>query len=512
MTRKNNSPLSKVDFAISSCLFFVGILSRAPLVEKIQSYWDGPQFSIAILHYSFTQQTPAPPGYPLYIALGKFFYLFLHNPHQALLAVSVLESAFGAVIFYLIGKNMYARAVGIVAALIFLTGSVFYYFSLTAYGYGLVPITTAILAYAAYLIFLKHKQIGFLLGLVFGISVGMRPQETIVIFPLFVLGFIFLSKREKAYSLLSFAIVTLIWVIPSVYVIGFKNYFMLSAQFALTAFPHVPISQHIELMIKGFLLSFGVSAGFLTYFVFKYWKGIRQVIEKNIRVILFYGIWIIPSFLFNLFVRSDHAGYQMSYLAAFLILISYTVWKTTEKSKVFFIFAVFIISIFNLYWFFYNRDPNYTKPYRITSFHYSDIRKNDLKTGSKVNFILKNFNPKTTLIITTDALWRPYMYYLKNYQLTDLSGLDNNSPDFKYGRIDAINWNMHQYENKSLSLVIPNSISTVVFTDDNTYSWVKNYPFKQYRLPGNSNLISISVVPREKIIYNFNRITVSKNF
>ena len=52
---------------------------RFPLIEKMQSHWDGPQYSIAVVRYSLIQETPAPPGYPLYIAMGRLFYFFTHD-------------------------------------------------------------------------------------------------------------------------------------------------------------------------------------------------------------------------------------------------------------------------------------------------------------------------------------------------------------------------------------------------------------------------------------------------
>lgn len=371
--------VKKKDLFVYFTLFLIGIITRVPLLERIQSHWDGPQFSIAILRFSFEQQTPAPPGYPLYIALGKFIYIFFHNPHQALLAVSVLEAAVGSIIFYLIGRSIYNRFVGLLASTIFLTGSTFYYFSLTAYGYGLVPMTTALLAYVVYLISVKHKHIGLLLGTIFGISFGIRPQEISGTIFLFLLGFIFLSNKEKTKSLLVFLIITFLWFIPILYITGFSNYFKISGEFANSAFTPVPLNQHIELMLKGFLLSFGIASGAMLYYIWQYLKYKNNLIRKSWKIFIFFSVWILPSLLFNLFIRTDHAGYQMSYLSAFLMLISFAIWKMTAKNKILYVVVILLIASFNLYWFFYDRDPNFTKPYRITSFHYSDIRKKRFK-------------------------------------------------------------------------------------------------------------------------------------
>lgn len=502
--------MKKKDLLIYLILFLVSLISRIPLVEKIQSHWDGPQYSIAVVRYSLEQFTPAPPGYPLYIMMGNFFYLFLNDPHKAILAISVFGAGFGSVILYLVGKNIYNRSVGIVASIIFLTGSTFYYFGLTAYAYGLLPGTTTLLAYVAYRIFIKQKNEGLLLGLIFGICFGLRPQETLQIGPLALLGFIALPKYEKLKSSFVFILITLLWFIPILYTTGsIQKYYQISHTFAGAAFTSTPLVQHIELMTKGFLLSFGISSIFLIYFTWKL-KQWKKIIKDHSKIILFYASWIIPGIFFNLFIRTDHAGYQMSYLSGFIILIAYATWKTMEKNKILYTFILFIIAIFNLSLFLYDRDPNFSKPYRPTSFHYSDIRKNDIKTGSKVNFVKKNFDSKKTIIISTEVLWRPYSYYLKDYPFVVLYGLDNTQAPYRENRIDAINWNMHLYEDKDSTITISNRITSIVLIDDAASDWIKNYPHETFFLPGNSTITSASIEPSSAIQYGYHSLEVNK--
>lgn len=502
--------MKKIDYFIYICLVIIALASRVPLLEKIQSHWDGPQYSIAVVRYSLEQSTPAPPGYPLYIALGKFFYLFLHDPHSAILAVSVFGSVMGAITLYFVCKNVYNKFTGIAATTIFLTGSTFYYFGITAYAYGLLTFTSAFLAFVVYRIYVKHKNDGFLLGLIFGICFGIRPQEVLQIAPLFLLGLIYLSSKEKLKVLFAFIIITLLWLIPLLMTVGFQKYFDISISFAGNAFPHTPIGQHAELMLKGFLLSFGISSVFLLYYFWKFFYNIKNCYSVNYKMIFLYILWIIPGFLFNLLIRSDHAGYQMSYLTAFTILIAYAIWQCTKKKKLFYTLVVVIIAIFNLYWFFYDRDPSFIMPYRPTSFHYSDIRKNDLKAGGKVSYIQKNFNPKTTLIVTTDTLWRPYMYYLKKYHLSALSGLDKKDIKFKYLRFDAYNWNMSEYESRNLYFEIPQNITHLVFPDDNARFWIKNNTSVTHNLPGKSSITVIYIPKKAKLVYDYYSIKIIK--
>src|SRR5260221_10794953 len=99
------------------------------------------------------------------------------------------------------------------------------------------------------------------------------------------------------------------------------------------------------------------------------------------------------------------------------------------------------------------------------------------------------------------------MYHLKKYKLTDLTGLDANTPGYVYTRRDA-DWFMHDYVNKSLTVNLENNIKNVVFTDDDAYLWIKNYPYKLFCLPGNSVITVISVLPNTKIKYGYHHLNI----
>lgn len=480
--------MKRSDGIIYVLLAITALVSRAPLIEKYQSHWDGPQYSIATVAFSYVQQTPAPPGYPLYIALGSVINSFTNNPHLAILSISVLASIASVTVLYFVGKSFFNKYVGIIAALIYLTGSTFYYFGLTAYGYGLLPPLTLLLGYVVYQIFIKQKQLGLLLGIIFGIFFGIRPQESIQIGPLFLLGFSFLTTKQKLVALFVVVCITLAWFIPIVGMSGgFQEFITINIAAAKAAFPDYSVARTSELMLKGFLLSFGLASAFLLYYVVHLFR--RKNIDK--RIVFFYAIWIIPGIYYNLFVRTEHAGYQMSYLTAFLLLISYAIWKSTHTSKLLFSLSLIIVTFFNLFWFVYDRDPQFVKPYRPTSFHYSDIRKNDLKVGSKVVYVQENFNPESTLLITSDTLWRPYMYHLRDFKLIAFGGLITDDTPFAYNQFDAQNWKMKETNNAKQTIVVPANIKYIVFLDDEAKEWVKNNESKITKLPGNSSLTVI---------------------
>ncbi len=501
--------INKKNVILAAVLFFSAILSRAPLIEHLQSHWDGPQYSIGIVRYSLTQDTPAPPGYPIYIAMGKFFYVFTHDPHLALLIISVLFSGIGVVIFYLAGQRIFNQSVGIINALLFLSGPTFYFFGLTAYAYGITPVISTALALVVFLIAREKKKLGFLLGLLFSLAIGFRIQDIFFLTPLFFYGLYCLPKNQKIVASISFILITFVWLFPLLNVVGgLQEYIRLCSTFAQNdSLPSPGIMYPIinrMTIVKGFFLSFSIGLLFLLFYPYTFLhqpKG--KIIKKNAKMFLFFALWIIPSLLFNLFIRSDHAGHQMTYLSGTALLIAYAIYKVTYKSKLFFIASVFLIVSSNLFTFFRDRDPNFTMPYVATSFHYSEIRKNDIKLGSKIQYVKTHFSPQSTLIITSSYLWRPIMYYLKDYQVDDIEALVTTDPQYRDIRRDAHDWNRKEYTEKKYLFNVPENITTIVLFEDESKKWIQRDKAKDVILPGNSTITIMETKPGKQYSYSY---------
>lgn len=502
MVLKNNSLLPYIT------IFLIALVTRFPLIEKFQSHWDGPDYSIAILSYSLENNTPTAPGYPLYIAFGKLVNFLFHDPHLSLLFISVLVTALGSVVIIFVVKRIFNYQSGLIASLLYLTGSTFYFFSLTPYGYVTLPLLNILLAYVVYLSFLNKKNVGLLLGIVVGIFFGIRPQEMIQVGLLALLGFVSLKNKQRIVFLITFFAITSSWLIPQILDTGgIKNYLEINFSRADSGLFVYSIAHNLEAMIKGFLLSFGIASIFMLFYGRKIVKE-TSIITKNKKIILFFTAWIVPSLLFNLIVRSDHAGYQMTYLTAFLILISYGIYKTFKNKKLL-ILATAILCGFNLYWFFYDRDPNFEKPFKPTSFHYSDIRKNDLIIGSKVNYVRENFDSGNTLLVSTEVAWRMYSYYLKSYEIVALNALDNKEAPYIYNKFTGRNWNQERSQSKEFSLKIPDNISRIILMDTAMSNWVVGKDYKVVNLSANSSVTIISVKKDSTMLYDYHFIKFS---
>jgi len=463
-------------------LFLAGIISRLPFLEKMQSHWDGPQYSIGVAKFPFFVDTVGVPGYPLYITLGKTFNLFMKDPHISILLVSVLFSGIGAVVFYLTGKIIFERRVGIIASVIFLSSPTLYFFGITANPYGLLATTATVVALISYEIRANKKRYGIFLGLAFSFAIGIRPQDLLFLLPLAIYGFFGLDKKNKLQSFLSFLLLSLWWFIPLIYFSGGPGkYFGLISPFfhgqAKLNFSLKRIVDIFPTLIKGYFLTLGITSIFPLFYLGylkKIFENQRAFLTKNKQIlIIFFLLWITPSLFFNIFVRSDHAAHQMAYLSAFIFLASFATWKLVNKYSILFKTSLAVLVVFNLYTFFHNRDPYDIKPYVSQSYHYSEIVKNNNRLNSIINFIRTNYPPESSIVETDPEIFRQATYYLYNYDVYSFSSLDTNEPSIIGVEHFGYAWNYKRLDDVSHIFVIQPGISKVIIIPNN-----KSYKFE----------------------------------
>jgi len=88
--------------------------------------WDSVNFALALDDFDVTRHRPHPPGYPLYIAAGKFAQVFVADHAAALTLVSALAGAAVASMFYLLDRRYEDRSVALSATLIMALSPLFW--------------------------------------------------------------------------------------------------------------------------------------------------------------------------------------------------------------------------------------------------------------------------------------------------------------------------------------------------------------------------------------------------
>src|SRR3712207_3696388 len=91
---------ARVRWATFALLGVVGGLTRVPFARSTPINWDAVQFALALEHFDLHHHQPHPPGYLLYVLLGRAIDLLIADPALSLSLLSVLFSAISIPIFF----------------------------------------------------------------------------------------------------------------------------------------------------------------------------------------------------------------------------------------------------------------------------------------------------------------------------------------------------------------------------------------------------------------------------
>jgi hypothetical protein len=304
-----------------------------------------------------------------------------------------------------------------------------------------------------------------------------------------------------------FALISFFWVIPLFLVTGGiipYIHYLSEAASSMRNGAHPSFIEVGKTLAKGFVLTLGL--GIIFPFLFLLTNRFKLKKKKYKKLSLFFLFWIIPPFLFNLLIRSDHAGYQLPYLVPLLILCAASLFSLFRKSYYLRFFLIAMVCV-NFILFFRNRDINNKNPYIPTSFHYSEILKNDKKMDEKINYIKDNFEPKTTLIVIGDPnYFRPVMYYFPEFNTIQINKLTSKDSNYSNLIREGYQYKMREYKTFKNYYKLKDSISSIVCFDDDCRNWVNK----------NSNTISFDkytfiveiIKNKSNLYYDFGKLTL----
>jgi len=192
----------------------------ASLRPDYMEHWDEIQLALGLEHFDLASHHPHPPGYYLFIVLGRLVNLVVGNPEDALRWVSILACAVGIV---LVGSAFPKRlsAAARLALLSALAG--FFILSPVILPFGIValPYAGEAVCWLGVLLWISRRPRGWgLVGLLafIGISAGLR--QTLAVWGLAVFLLLTVRRRDSlglrdaVRAVSGFVASVLVWFMP----------------------------------------------------------------------------------------------------------------------------------------------------------------------------------------------------------------------------------------------------------------------------------------------------------
>ena len=201
---------------LSALLLLAGGLSRLPFVGSIPINWDAVQFALGVVRFDLHAHQPHPPGYILYVLMGRAVNLLVGDPSLSLALLSVLASAVTVPLVYLLALDIFDdRGVALGAALLVLGSPLAFYYGSVGLTYMPEMALSAAVGWAAWRV---RKTSTFrsvlIMAVLLGLSGGVRQTSMVVLLPVCIWALWGGPRKSMAAFGATLAGVTLLWLVP----------------------------------------------------------------------------------------------------------------------------------------------------------------------------------------------------------------------------------------------------------------------------------------------------------
>ncbi len=332
------------DTWIAGGLAALTLVSRWPYRARMLYNWDAVQFALALREFDVAKHQPHPPGYLLYVALGRLLNASLGDPNMAYVTLAMLFSAATTFTVYWLARALYDRVTAAAAAALLAVSPLFWF-------YGAVGLTYAGEAFGAVLVAwfawgaLQGKPRQLYAGaLALGLVGGIRPSVLVLLFPLWLacgINSALVSRRPMAAAqfeqrgirrlgriglgLLVMGGAVLTWLLPMLWLTGgLEAYLRASSQlYGSVVLPTSVLGGSLDVTLaqaRYVLASVVIGLGPLALAALAIPLYLRRVGWG--RPDWFLATWVVPPAAFYMLVHFGQAGYVLTFLPALVILLS----------------------------------------------------------------------------------------------------------------------------------------------------------------------------------------------
>ncbi|HET7340248.1 MAG TPA: glycosyltransferase family 39 protein [Methylomirabilota bacterium] len=317
----------RLDYALAVVLSVLTVLSRLPYRARMLYNWDAVQFALALNEYDVVKHQPHPPGYILYVALGRLVHGWVGDAASSYVLLAVAFSGAGTFVVYLLARVMYDRATALTAATLLGVSPLFWFYGTVGLSYAGEALFASVVAYFAYRAMRGSETDAWLAAGYLGLAGGLRQSLLLLLFPLWlgctVLGVRRLRTIVGGLGIL--AVTVLAWFVPMIWLTGgLARYLEASRQLADTVV--VPTSilggavettlRMSRYVLESVLVALGplaVAALLVPWYVRRHGWSSRE---------WFLIGWTVPPVLVYTLVHFGQAGYVLTFLPALVILLT----------------------------------------------------------------------------------------------------------------------------------------------------------------------------------------------
>jgi hypothetical protein len=404
-------------------LFVLSVATRVPFASKLLYHLDSVNFALALERYDLTVHQPHPPGYFLYVMLGRLLHLVLPDANQALVALSIISTSLSVALIALLAEEMYDRRSGMIAGSLALTSPNLWFHGEVALSYGVEACFSALVGLLCWKIYQGRHGYLWVAVVSLGIAGGIRQSTAVFLFPLVLYSARNVPRPRLWAALVVLAVVSMAWFVPMIIMTGgWEAYNGALGELWRYSTGHNTVldrgweafTLYARSLYNFTFFSCGgglVALGFAGYLLLR-----RKSSLDGIRNQGFLAVWALPSILFYLliYIHPKNPGYALIFTPPLLlfstravICISDHLAGVTARRLTYPLLTLILLANVSIFLF-----SSYPVSRR-------EIKSND-ETITAVVSRLHSFDPTTTAICVKPYLFhgfRQIMYYLPQHRV-----------------------------------------------------------------------------------------------
>jgi hypothetical protein len=319
--------LDRLDVLLAAALGCLTVMSRLPYRARMLYNWDAVQFALALREYDVVKHQPHPPGYILYVGLGRLVDAWIGDPTAAYVTLAVVFSGLTTFVVYVLARSVYDRATALAAATLLAVSPLFWFYGSVGLTYAGEALCASLVAHFAFRALEGSETDAWLAAAYLGLAGGMRQSMLLLLFPMWLVAVCLGTRRARTVpiGLGVLAAVVLVWLVPMIRLTGgIERYLEASQKLADTVVLPTSIVggaadttlRMLRYLLESVLVGLGpltLAALLLPWYIRRHGWGRREWLAVA---------WITPPVLVYTLVHFGQAGYVLTFLPAVVVLLS----------------------------------------------------------------------------------------------------------------------------------------------------------------------------------------------
>lgn len=422
---------ARADALIAAAFALATIATRYPFRSHRVFNWDAVNFVLAMRDYDVRLHHPHPPGYPVFVGLGRAVQLVVPDANAALVTVAMLLSAGAVAALYWLGRALFGRMTGIVAALYLLVSVTFWTNGAVALAYPSLACFGTLVALLAWRCNQEGRSVPqwapLALSAAYAIGGGFRPDLLLFLLPLWIFGHWRQPLTRIFLSGALVAVIVLAWFVPTVALsggwTGYWNVFR--------AYTNDDVLKRYAVAENGpraLLVNIRDTAKYTGYALYALalpvtgaavWLLAQWRRWRNPLVLLF-ALWMTPMLLFYAWLHIGDPGYVFTFVPAVLLIAARFTMKIPRllgrfgpRTGGIRRAAPAIMAALVAFVMLANTAVFLFRPLALTA---HGIRQQDRTIDGKIGFVRDHGDPEATLLIAYES-YRHWLLYLPEYRV-----------------------------------------------------------------------------------------------